>query len=201
MEKENIVSEEIIADEKLNANESCKCESSVDDKAKKSSKKKNCEKELIQQIENLRAENTELAKKADEYKQSWYRTAADFDNFRKRNNETRANAYFDGKSDAIKSILIVGDNLDRALNSISASDEQTKNGIELVIKQFGEILKNMGVEEINPVGEVFDPNLHEAVHQIEALEGEESGTVKSVFKKGYRLSGKMIRYAQVIVVK
>ena len=59
----------------------------------------------------------------------------------------------------------------------------------------------MGVEEINPVGEVFDPNLHEAVHQIEALEGEESGTVKSVFKKGYRLSGKMIRYAQVIVVK
>ena len=201
MEKEKVVNEETIAEENLNAEQSCNCEKSAEDKGKKCNKKKGNEKQLLEQIENLTAENAELCKKADEYKQSWYRTAADFDNFRKRNNETRANAYFDGKSDAIKSILIVGDNLDRALNSISASDEQTKSGIELVVKQFGEILKNMGVEEINPVGEVFDPNLHEAVHQIDALDGEESGTIKSVFKKGYRLSGKMIRYAQVIVVK
>ncbi len=201
MEKEKVVNEEIVADEKIEVEENSNGEPSTEEKSKKTGKKKNSEKQLLEQINNLTAENADLAKKADEYKQSWYRTAADFDNFRKRNNETRANAYFDGKSDAIKNILIVGDNLDRALNSISASDEQTRSGIELVVKQFGEILKNMGVEEINPVGEVFDPNLHEAVHQIEALEGEESGTVKSVFKKGYRLSGKMIRYAQVIVVK
>ena len=201
MEKEKVVNEEVHLDEQVAVEEECKCGDSTSEKCKKGAKKKISEKELLAKIEALTAENAELAKKADEHKQSWYRTAADFDNFRKRNNETRANAYFDGKCDAIKNILIVGDNLDRALNSIAQADEQTKNGIELVVKQFGEILQNMGVEEINPVGEVFDPNLHEAVHQMDALEGEESGTIKSVFKKGYRLSGKMIRYAQVIVIK
>lgn len=202
MEKQTVNNEEVIQTEQ-NA-----CEQEVQNpnanaevKEKKKSSKKNSDKQLLEQIENLTAENAELTKKAEEYKASWYRTAADFDNFRKRNNETRANAYFDGKSDAIKNLLIIGDNLDRALNSVANADEQTKSGIELVVKQFGEILKNMGVEEINPVGEKFDPNLHEAVHQLDGAEGEESGIIKSVFKKGYRLSGKMIRYAQVIVIK
>lgn len=175
-------------------------------KEKKNAKKKVSEKELLQTIENLTSENErlvkeneELANRAEEHKQSWYRTAADFDNFKKRNNETRINAYTDGKCDAIKSILPVGDNLDRAL--ISVKDEQTKAGIELVIKQFGEILKNIGVEEINPIGEIFDPNLHEAVHQVECENKEDSGKIKSVFKKGYSLNGKMLRYAQVVVNK
>ena len=175
-------------------------------KEKKNAKKKVSEKELLQIIENLTSENErllkeneELANRAEEHKQSWYRTAADFDNFKKRNNETRINAYADGKCDAIKSILPVGDNLDRAL--ISVKDEQTKAGIELVIKQFGEILKNIGVEEINPIGEVFDPNLHEAVHQVECENEEDSGKIQSVFKKGYSLNGKMLRYAQVVVNK
>ena len=76
---------------------------------KKTSKKKNNEKELLQTIEKLSAENKKLLelnagleKQADEYKQSWYRTAADFENFKKRNNETRANAYADGKGDVLK---------------------------------------------------------------------------------------------------
>ena len=173
---------------------------------KKTSKKKGADKELLQTIEALKAENkklldenVQLAKQAEECKQSWYRTAADFENFKKRNNETRMNAYADGKGDVIKSILVVGDNLDRAL--LSVKDEQTKAGIELVIKQFGEVLKNIGVEEINPVGEVFDPNIHEAVHQVESDNPEDSGKIQSVFRKGYSLGGKMLRYAQVIVIK
>ena len=173
---------------------------------KKTSKKKNNEKELLQTIEKLSAENKKLLelnagleKQADEYKQSWYRTAADFENFKKRNNETRANAYADGKGDVLKSILVIGDNLDRAL--ISVKDEQTKTGIELVIKQFAEILTNIGVEIIDPVGEVFDPNVHEAVHQVESENEDDSGKIQSVFRKGYCLNGKMLRYAQVVVIK
>ena len=173
---------------------------------KKNAKKKNNDKELQKTIEKLTLENEKLAsvasdleKKADEYKQSWYRTAADFENFKKRNNETRINAYADGKTDAIKSILIVGDNLDRALLTIK--DEQTKAGIELVNKQFAEILKSMGVDEVNPVGELFDPNLHEAIHQVEGENSDDSGKIQSVFKKGYSLNGKIIRYAQVVVIK
>jgi len=71
----------------------------------------------------------------------------------------------------------------------------------MVIKQYGEILKNIGVEEINPVGQKFDPNFAEAVMQVDAEEGEESETVKQVFLKGYSSNGKIIRYAQVVVIK
>ena len=173
---------------------------------KKNAKKKNNDKELQKTIEKLTLENEKLAsvasdleKKADEYKQSWYRTATYIENFKKRNNERRINAYGDGITDAIKSILIVGDNLDRALLTIK--DEQTKAGIELVNKQFAEILKSMGVDEVNPVGELFDPNLHEAIHQVESENPDDSGKIQSVFKKGYSLNGKIIRYAQVVVIK
>lgn len=173
---------------------------------KKSTKKKVSEKDLLNQIEELSKENQKikeaydvLEKQADEYKQSWYRTAADFENFKKRNNETRANAYLDGKFDVLKSILPIGDGLDRALATLQ--DEQTKAGIELLVKQFNETLKNMGIEEINPVGEVFNPNIHEAIFQAESDDAENSGKIQSVFKKGYSLNGKMIRYAQVVVYK
>ena len=178
----------------------------VESDGKKTAKKKSSDKELLKKVEQLTEENKKLAdaystleKKADEYKQSWYRTAADFENFKKRNNETRANAYLDGKFDILKYILPIGDNLDRALATVK--DEQTKVGLELVVKQFNETLKNIGVEEINPVGEVFDPNIHEAVFQAECDNPEDSGKIQSVFKKGYALNGKMIRYAQVIVNK
>lgn len=176
---------------------------SFDDGSKKASsaeEEKACEscsdREKVAELEK-KLEETE--KKADEYKTSWYRTAADFDNFRKRNSETRINAYADGKGDVIKKILVIGDNLDRALNS--AVEEKTREGLELVIRQYDEVLKSLGVEAVNPVGETFNPNLHEAVHQVDAGEGDESGKIKQVFKKGYSLNGKMLRYAQVIVVK
>lgn len=178
----------------------------VENENKKSAKKKCSEKELLKQIEQLTEENKKmveayatLEKQADEYKQSWYRTAADFENFKKRNNETRANAYLDGKFDVLKSILPIGDGLDRALATVQ--DEKTKIGIELLVKQFNETLKNIGIEEINPVGEVFDPNIHEAIFQTECDDVENSGKIQSVFKKGYSLNGKMIRYAQVVVYK
>ena len=176
----------------------CDCESEKKHEQAENVKKA-CEKEYCDKIAELENKLVESQKTADEYKASWYRTAADFDNFKKRNSETRANAYADGKGDVIKSILVIGDNLDRAL--ASAVEEKTREGIELVIRQFKETLNNLGVAEIDPVGEKFDPNLHEAVHQVEAAEGEESGTIKQVFRKGYSLNGKMLRYAQVIVIK
>ena len=89
--------------------------------------------------------------------------------------------------------------MDRALQTVP--DEKTKAGIEMMIRQFAETLSNLKVVEINPVGEKFDPNFHEAVHQVDAEEGDESGCVKSVFRKGYSLNGKILRYAQVVVIK
>ena len=131
-------------------------------------------------------------------KDSWYRTAAEFENFKKRNAETRQTAYFDGKKDAINLMLVIGDSVDRALSV--EMDEKTRAGVTLIKKQFSETLAAMNVEEIDPVGEKFDPSVAEA---IATVEGDESlsDTVKTVYKKGYRLNGKMLRYAQVIVIK
>ncbi|MBO7214470.1 MAG: nucleotide exchange factor GrpE [Clostridia bacterium] len=128
--------------------------------------------ELKKQIETLKAE-------VNSTKDSWLRCAADFENFKKRNQETRINSYKEGKIDIIKKILVVGDTLDRAITM--NLDEKTMEGIKLIARQFKETLEAEGVTEINPVGEVFDPNYHEAIMQMPKEEGETSGTVKQVF--------------------
>lgn len=154
---------------------------------------------LKHENEELNKKIEELTKQADDYKDKWYRTAAEFDNFKKRNNETRRNAYDEGKTDTIKKILFVGDTVERALSY--GLDEKTEEGMKLLLRQYGEILTNLGLEEINPVGEKFDPAIAEAIFTKDAEEGQESGTVESVFLKGYKLGGKIIRYAQVVVIK
>lgn len=153
----------------------------------------------VDELEALELELEKSKKQAEEYKQSWYRAAAEFDNYKKRHANERAQAYADGQADVIKSVLVIGDNLERAMQSVA--DEKTAEGIAMMIKQFAETLANLNVKTVDPVGEVFDPNLHEAVHQIEAQDGDESGRIKSVFRKGYELNGKMLRYAQVVVIK
>lgn len=153
----------------------------------------------LDELEALELKLEESEKKAEEYKQGWYRSAAEFENYRKRHANERAQAYADGQADVIKSILVIGDNLERAMQSVP--DEKTAEGIAMMIRQFAETLANLNVKAVDPVGEIFDPSLHEAVHQVEAEEGEESGRIKSVFRKGYELGGKILRYAQVVVIK
>ncbi len=154
--------------------------------------------EYIKANETLVQNYDKLQKEAYSYKDSWYRTSADFDNFRKRNGETRSIAYKDGKIDVITKILVVGDNLERALTM--PLDEKTKQGIELVLRQFKETLASLDVSEINPLGEIFDPQTSEAVMKMPKEDGEEENVVKQVFLKGYKLGEKIIRYAQVVVI-
>lgn len=160
--------------------------------------KKPTVKALTAENEQLKKEIELLKAEVSSTKDSWLRCAADFENFKKRNQDTRMNAYRDGKSDIIKKILVVGDTLDRALSM--NLDEKTMEGIKLMARQFSETLESEGVTAINPVGEVFDPNTQEAVMQVPKEEGEEPGTVKQVFLKGYKLQDKVIRYAQVVVI-
>jgi len=167
----------------------------------KSMSEKEAKKLLLKTLEKNQALEEELEKtklEAKNNKDSWYRMAADFDNFKKRNSETRMNAYKEGKTDVITQILVVGDNLDRAL--LMDLDEKTKTGIEMTAKQFLEILASMDVTQINPVGEDFNPDSMEAIMNMPKEDGEQTGKVKQVFKKGYKLGDKIIRYAQVVVV-
>lgn len=134
---------------------------------------------------------------AADYKDKWMRTAAEFDNFRKRNEQTRRNAYLDGKADVLLKILPVGDNLERAL--ASCADENTKKGIEMVLRSFKKLLEDEGIEAIDPKDEEFDPAFCEAILSEPAAEGVEPGYVKEVFLKGYKRGEKVLRYAQVKV--
>jgi len=150
--------------------------------------------EVIEEVEA--AEESQMTE-AEEYKDKWIRSVAEFDNYKKRNANIYKEAYNDGKRDIILSVLTVGDNLERAL--AMELDEKTKEGVTMILRQFNEMLEAEGVTEINPIGEKFDPNLAEAVMQAEAVDGEESEVVKAVFMKGYKLGDKIIRYAKVSV--
>ena len=174
----------------------------MDEKKKKKEGEKSSEdmtKALITENENLIKENTELKAQADEFKDKWMRNVAEFDNYKKRNARLYQDAFNEGASSVVLKVLTVGDTLDRALEM--GLDEKTAEGIKNIRRQFDETLKSLEVEEINPVGEVFDPNIAEAVMQVEGTDGEKSETVKQVFLKGYKIKEKIIRYAKVSVIK
>lgn len=149
--------------------------------------------------EQLNKKLQEVQALADDYKDKWMRNVAEFDNYKKRNAKIWTDAFNEGVSSVILKILPVGDNLDWALTI--GLDEKTQEGLRGIRKKFDETLQGIGVEEINPVGQPFDPNFAEAVMQVEGAEGEQSDTVKQVFQKGYRKKDKIIRYATVSVIK
>lgn len=141
----------------------------------------------------------ELTELSEDYKDKWYRVSAEFANYKKRVASESANAYVNGKADTVRKILPIGDNLERALSM--PLDDVNRKGIEMLLKSFKEVCKDLGVEEINPEGQVFDPNVAEAVMQAEPQENDVSGNVKAVFEKGYKYGDKIIRYAKVSVIK
>lgn len=154
---------------------------------------------LTEENEALIKEVEEAKAQADEFKDKWMRNVAEFDNYKKRNAKIWQDAFNEGISSVVLKILVVGDTLDRALNL--GLDEKTQAGIVGIKRKFDETLNSLDIEEINPAGEKFDPNIAEAVMQVEKEDGEESETVKQVFEKGYRLKDKIIRYAKVSVIK
>ncbi len=153
-------------------------------------------------IRELNATKLELEKSKSEAldnKDKWYRAVAEFENFKKRNQDTRKNAYYDGQKEILLKFLVVGDSIERALSM--EMDEKTREGVTLIARQFTDTLSSLGVTEINPLGEVFDPTVCEAIHTVPKQCGEEGNVVKTVFKKGYKLADKIIRYCQVVVTE
>ena len=139
------------------------------------------------------------AAKADEYLALAQRTQADFDNFRRRNESVRADAHMEGQRSVVKAMLPVLDNLERALAVPAAEGDALRTGLEMTHKQMIAALEKLGVEAVDRVGEVFDPNVEEAIMQAPADAGE-PGTVAMVLQKGYIMGGQLIRAAMVQVV-
>lgn len=136
--------------------------------------------------------------KADEYLALCQRVQADFDNFRKRNQSVRADAFAEGKRDVAERFLIILDNLERALST--AEPGPLRDGVELTLRLMRDTYEKLGVAEINRPGQPFDPNLENAVMQAPADAGE-PGTVAQVLQKGYQMDGHVLRHAMVSVVE
>ena len=148
----------------------------------------------------LKNELEEANAKTAEYLAMAQRVQADFENYRKRNETVRADAFADGRREVAAAMLPVLDNLERAVGAAADSvDEALKNGMELVLKQMTDIYQKMDVTPIDRKGERFDPNLENAVLQGTAEEGE-PGTVCQVLQKGYRMGDRVLRHAMVKVV-
>ncbi len=139
----------------------------------------------------------EAQKKAEELNDRLLRTMAEYDNFRKRTQKEKESIYPDAISFVVQTMLPVVDNFEFALKS-ECADENFKKGMEMIFNQMLESLKSLNVSEINPVGEPFDPEEHNAVMHVEDDTVEEN-TVVEVLRKGYKLGDKIIRFAMVKV--
>lgn len=149
-------------------------------------------------VELLRKQLSDAEAQREEYLNLAQRVQADFDNFRRRNNAVRAEAYDEGARTFATTLLPVIDNLERALQA-AGEESALKEGVAMVLKQMLEAFEKRGITPIDRLGEVFDPNLENAVMQGTADEGE-PGTVCAVFQKGYQMDKHVLRYAMVKVV-
>ncbi len=151
--------------------------------------------EILEKYNNKIAEYEELSNR-------YVRLQADFNNFKKRTEKEKESLYQYASQEIITSLLPVMDNFDRALK-VDAKETNVENlykGVEMVHKQLIESLQANGLEEINSVGEKFDPNYHHAVAQEESEEYEENVVIE-VFLKGYKVKDKVIRPSMVKVSK
>ena len=128
---------------------------------------------------------------------NYLRLAAEYDNYRKRTLKEKEASYTNGKADAVAKLLPVYDNLERALNQ-PTQDEAYKKGVELTMQELVKIFTGLGVEIFGNPGDVFDPNLHNAVMHTESEEFPEN-TITQVFQKGFKLGDKIVRFAMVQV--
>lgn len=135
-------------------------------------------------------------------KEQLLRTAADFDNFRKRARRDIEEASRRAKEQTVAEVLPLVDNLERAVDSAGgATDvEAVTSGIKMVLRSFSDIAGRLGLERIEAVGQAFDPNLHDAVQQVETDE-HPAGTIVTEVTPGYRLGEKLLRAALVVVAR
>jgi molecular chaperone GrpE len=144
----------------------------------------------------LEACKVELAAEKEKY----LRMAAEYDNYRRRSAKEREAAYSDAYADALMQIIPVIDNLERAAGYGNAGDaKQLSDGVNMILTQFTSVLEKMGIEAFGEKGDLFDPNIHNAIMHEEDPEQDES-ILGEVFQRGYRRGDKIIRCAMVKVI-
>ncbi len=182
-EKENL--QEEVLEEKVEKDKT-ESEEKAEEKAEKPKRKSKTQAEMQRLIEeNDRLQNYALRMKAD------------MENIKKRNENIARDMYNDGRFDTVLSFLPVVDNLERAM-ALEMPDG-IKDGLSKVKKQIDSIFEKLNITEIESLGQDFDPNLHNALMQVE--DEANSGKCVTVYEKGYKIKDKILRHASVVVAK
>ena len=168
---------------------------SEEHKAPTGSEKKELSK-LKGEVKKLTGELEGKSKAYDELNDKYLRMMAEYDNFRKRSQRERDGIYASAYEEALKEFLPMSDNLQRSL--AYAGTENFAKGIEMIVNQFSDTLKKLGIEEYGKRGDPFDPNIHNAVMRTDDDSLGEN-TVAEVIQKGYRKGDKILRFAMVKV--
>lgn len=153
--------------------------------------------EEISEYNDTASKIDEIESALEETKDKYLRLMAEYDNYRKRTAKEKTETYNNAVSDSVTEILPVIDTFEMALKT-ECSDENFKTGVEKIYNMFRKSLEKLGVTEIEALGKEFDPNLHNAIKQVEETDYAEN-YVCEVFQKGYRLGKKVIRHSMVAV--
>lgn len=153
--------------------------------------------EEISEYNDTASKIDEIESALEETKDKYLRLMAEYDNYRKRTAKEKTETYNNAVSDSVTEILPVIDTFEMALKT-ECSDESFKMGVEKIYNMFRKSLEKLGVTEIEALGKEFDPNLHNAIKQVEETDYAEN-YVCEVFQKGYRLGKKVIRHSMVAV--
>ncbi len=153
--------------------------------------------------ETLTKELEEAKNIIEEQKDKYLRLSAEFDNYRKRTLKEKAELIKNGGEKAISAILPILDDLERALENMQKTDDlkAIHEGIDLIYQKFLKNLTQEGLEKMNPIGENFDTDYHEAVALVPASAEEQKGKVLDCVQTGYKLNDKVIRHAKVVVAQ
>ena len=152
------------------------------------------------EMEAVKAKLDAAEQNAAQAKEQLLRMAAEYDNYRKRSTREADQKFNDGISFAVNQIIPILDTLDMAANA-PTTDENYKKGVVMTLDKAAKALDALHVEEIEALGKPFDPNIMNAVQQVPAPDGQESGTVITVYQKGYKLGDKIVRHATVVVAE
>lgn len=170
----------------------------AEEKAKKTYKRgARADEKLEQKISDAEQRVADAEARVAEVNDRLMRTAAEYDNHRKRSQREQESAFNNGVGFAAQELLPVLDALDCAAVA-ETTDEEYKKGVLMTLSKCEEVFKKLGISEIEALGQPFDPEYHNAVMQ-QAAEGVESGTITQVIQKGYTLKDKVIRHAMVAV--
>lgn len=187
---------EVLKDQQAKASEQAEAQAQNAQHAEEGSEKPTPEQKLEKELE-------EAKKTIEEQKDKYLRLSAEFDNYRKRTMKEKAELIKNGGEKAISAILPILDDLERALQNMQKADnvQSMYEGLDLIFQKFHKVLAQEGLQKMEPVGETFDTDYHEAIALVPAPDEAQKGKVLDCVQTGYKLNDKVIRHAKVVVAQ